>query len=191
MGIRDHQLDALQPALDQALDKAGPERLRFGGTDPEADDLAPAVGRDGNSDYRGDRDDATALADFQVGGIEPQIRPLALDWPLQEGSHPLVNVPRLRGGRLLQSLETWLFEMPVSPIACTSSSTRRVETPPIQASWMTATSAFSAILRGSRNGGKYEPPACAGASSAAASGCAGSSGRAGCQRCGRGSRCGN
>jgi hypothetical protein len=28
-----------------------------------------------------------------------------------------------------------------SPIDCTSSSTRRVETPPIQASWITATSA--------------------------------------------------
>jgi len=54
----------------------------------------------------------------------------------------------------LHSLETWLFEMPLSPIACTRSSTRRVETPPIQASWMTLTSAFSAVLRGSRNGGK-------------------------------------
>jgi hypothetical protein len=47
--------------------------------------------------------------------------------------------------------------MPVKPIAWTRSSTRRVETPPIQASWMTATSAFSLVLRGSRKGGKYEP----------------------------------
>src|SRR3954453_22801223 len=50
------------------------------------------------------------------------------------------------------SLETWLFEMPLSPIACTRSSTRRVETPPIQASW-TPPPAPSAILRGSRKGG--------------------------------------
>ena len=57
----------------------------------------------------------------------------------------------------LQSLETWLFEMPDSPIAWTSPSTRRVETPPIQASWITVTSAFSAVLRGSRKGGKYDP----------------------------------
>src|SRR5207248_160290 len=28
---------------------------------------------------------------------------------------------------------------------------------PIQASWITVTSAFSAVLRGSRNGGKYDP----------------------------------
>ena len=36
-------------------------------------------------------------------------------------------------------------------------STRRVDTPPIQASWITVTSAFSAVLRSSRKGGKYEP----------------------------------
>jgi hypothetical protein len=54
----------------------------------------------------------------------------------------------------LHSFETWLFEIPVSPMACTRSSTRRVETPPIQASWITATRAFSVILRGSRKGGK-------------------------------------
>jgi hypothetical protein len=41
-----------------------------------------------------------------------------------------------------------------SPIACTRWSTRRVETPPIQASWITATKAFLVIFRGSRNGGK-------------------------------------
>jgi hypothetical protein len=57
----------------------------------------------------------------------------------------------------LHSFETWDLEMPVRPIAWTRSSTRRVETPPIQASWMTATSVFSLVLRGSRKGGKYEP----------------------------------
>ena len=39
----------------------------------------------------------------------------------------------------LHSLLTVLLLMPASPIACTRSSTRLVETPPIQASWMTAT----------------------------------------------------
>jgi hypothetical protein len=33
----------------------------------------------------------------------------------------------------------------------------KVETSPLQASWITMTNAFSAVLRGSRNGGKYEP----------------------------------
>ena len=56
----------------------------------------------------------------------------------------------------LHSLETWLFEMPDKPIACTKPLTRRVETPPIHASWITVTSAFSAVLRGSRKGGNLE-----------------------------------
>jgi hypothetical protein len=54
-------------------------------------------------------------------------------------------------------LETVDFEMPDRPIACARSSTRRVETPPIQASWITATSAFSLVFLGSRKGGKWDP----------------------------------
>jgi len=54
----------------------------------------------------------------------------------------------------LQSLETVDFEIPVRPMACTRSSTRRVETPPIHASWITATRAFSLVFLGSRKGGK-------------------------------------
>ena len=46
------------------------------------------------------------------------------------------------------------LSIPARPIACASSSTRRVETPPIHASWITATRAFSLVFRGSRNGGK-------------------------------------
>ena len=44
--------------------------------------------------------------------------------------------------------------MPVIPKACTSASTRRVETPWTYASWITATSARSARVRGSNNVGK-------------------------------------
>ena len=54
----------------------------------------------------------------------------------------------------LQSLETCDLLIPDSPIACTRSSIRRVDTPPIQASWITAISAFSELLRASKNGGK-------------------------------------
>ena len=39
--------------------------------------------------------------------------------------------------------------MPESPIAWAIWSTRRVDTPPIQASSMTATNAFSVVLRAS------------------------------------------
>ena len=106
--------------------------------DVQPNDLASAVGIDCYSDYRGDRGDAAALALLQVSGVEPQIRPLASNWPVEEGMHALVDLPRLRGGRLLHSLETCDLLIPDNPIACTRSSTRRVDTPPIQASWITA-----------------------------------------------------
>jgi hypothetical protein len=54
----------------------------------------------------------------------------------------------------LQSLETRDLLMPARPIAWTRSSTRRVETPPIQASSMTATRALALVVLGSRKGGK-------------------------------------
>jgi len=52
------------------------------------------------------------------------------------------------------SRDTWLLEIPLPPIACTRSSTERVEMPWMHASWITAVSAFSAIRRGSRKPGK-------------------------------------
>jgi hypothetical protein len=55
------------------------------------------------------------------------------------------------------SRETWLFEIPVMPMALTNSSTERVDTPWIYASCTTAARAFSAVRRGSKNAGKYEP----------------------------------
>jgi hypothetical protein len=57
----------------------------------QPNDLASAIGVDGHSDYRGDRDDATALALLQVGGVEPQIRPLAGERSVEEGVHALVD----------------------------------------------------------------------------------------------------
>ena len=149
VGVGDHQLDAVEAALDQALQKARPERLGLGRADAEADDLAPAIGVHRDGDYRRDGDDAAAVADLEIGGVEPEIRPFAVDRPVEEGVDPLVDV--------LAQLGDLALEMPDSPIACTSSSTRRVDTPPIQASWITMTSAFSAVLRGSRKGGKYGP----------------------------------
>jgi hypothetical protein len=62
----------------------------------------------------------------KLGGVAPERGPFAGGCPVEEGADPLVDV--------LESLETVDVEMPVRPIACTRSSTRRVETPPIQAS---------------------------------------------------------
>jgi hypothetical protein len=53
-----------------------------------------------------------------------------------------------------QSRLTALLDVPPAPMALTRSSTARVETPWTQASRITATSAFSAVRRGSRKLGK-------------------------------------
>ena len=58
----------------------------------EADDLAPSVGVDGHGDYRCHRDDPTAVADLQVGRIQPEIGPFAFERPLQEGTHALIDL---------------------------------------------------------------------------------------------------
>jgi hypothetical protein len=126
------------------------------------------------------RDDPSAVADLEVGRVEPEIGPIALQGPLQERVHPLV--PPHAAGRMgtpasisLPSWLTVLLAMPASPIdaqgidpcpqgrrpagrrrAWTRSSTRRVAIPAIRSAaqpWITATNAFSLILRGSRKGG--------------------------------------
>ncbi len=89
MGIGDDQLHSSQAALDQALQEGRPEGLGLRGTDAKADDLAPAIGIGSDGDYRRHRDDPAALADFEVGGVEPEIRPFALQWSVEEGADPL------------------------------------------------------------------------------------------------------
>jgi hypothetical protein len=57
-----------------------------------AQHLAPAVAVDADRDDHGDRDDAAGLAHLQVGGVDPEIGPVALDRPVEEGLHPLVDL---------------------------------------------------------------------------------------------------
>jgi hypothetical protein len=57
VGVRDHQLDAAKPTGLQALQEVRPEDLRLRRADVQADDLAPAVGVDGDGDYCRDGDD--------------------------------------------------------------------------------------------------------------------------------------
>ena len=78
--------------LGQVLEEVGPEHLGFGGADVEADDLALALGIDGDGDYRGDTDDPSALAHLEVGGIEPEVGPVTGERPLEEGVDALVDV---------------------------------------------------------------------------------------------------
>src|SRR5262249_5216739 len=70
-----------------------------------------------------------AVADLQVSSVETEIRPRSFDRPIEEGVDPFINVFAQVGDLALR--------MPDRPIARTKSSTPRVETLPIQASWMT------------------------------------------------------
>jgi hypothetical protein len=112
----------------------------------QTNDLPPPVGVRRHGDYGCDRDDAPALADLQVGCIQPEIGPVAVERPLQEGADPLVD--------LLAELRHLALADAAEPIACTRSSTFRVDTPAIQASWITEISAFSVVFRAPRKSGK-------------------------------------
>jgi hypothetical protein len=92
MSVGDDQLDPAQAAPRQTFEKARPERLGFRGADVQSDDLAPAVGVGGDSNYRGDRNDVATLALPQVGGVEPKIRPLAGKRAVEEGVDALVDL---------------------------------------------------------------------------------------------------
>ena len=49
LGVRDDQLDPAQTAPCQLAQEVGPERIDLGGTDIEAEDLAPLDGREAAS----------------------------------------------------------------------------------------------------------------------------------------------
>src|SRR3954452_14842185 len=92
VGFRDDQLDAGQAALLQAAQEAEPEGGSLRGTDAEAQDLAPAVLVDAHGDYSGNRHHPSALAHLEVGGVEPEIGPLAGDQAVEEALHPFVDL---------------------------------------------------------------------------------------------------
>ncbi|EYD75948.1 hypothetical protein Rumeso_02493 [Rubellimicrobium mesophilum DSM 19309] len=92
VGVRDDQPHAPEASPDEVLQERGPEGLRFGRTDVQAHDLAPAVPVGGHGDYGRHTDDAATLADLEVGGIEPEIGPFAFERALEEGAHPLVDL---------------------------------------------------------------------------------------------------
>jgi site-specific DNA recombinase len=92
MRVGDDQLDAPQPAPCQGAQEVQPEGLRLGGADGHAEHLASAVAIDADRDGDGDRDDAPGLADLHVGGVEPQVGPVALDRAGEEVADPLVDL---------------------------------------------------------------------------------------------------
>lgn len=92
MRIADHKLHTAEAAADEVTQELGPEGLGLGGTDRHAQHLAPAVGVNAHCERARDRDDPPALAHLEVGSIDPEVGSFALDRPLQEGVHTLVDL---------------------------------------------------------------------------------------------------
>ncbi|ANN60864.1 hypothetical protein A9174_31985 [Mesorhizobium loti NZP2037] len=92
VGIGDDELDAAQAATGQLAQELRPDRLGLRGANLHAQHLAPAVRIDADSDDDGDRDDPPTAADLQVSGVDPQVWPIALNRPLEEGLHLAVDL---------------------------------------------------------------------------------------------------
>ncbi len=92
MRVRDHQLHPAQPTPRQAAQQVGPERLGFTRADGHAQHFPYPVGVHRHGDYHGHRDDPARLPDLHIGGVDPQVRPVALDRPVQELLHRLVDL---------------------------------------------------------------------------------------------------
>src|SRR3954451_6238679 len=92
VSVGDDKLHAFQATTHQTAQKLDPEGGGFRLTQAEPEDLAAAVLVDAGGDYCRDRHDATLLADLDVGRIEPEVGPLAVQRPLEERQHARVDV---------------------------------------------------------------------------------------------------
>lgn len=122
-----------------------PDRFGLGCADLQAQNLAPPVRVDADGDDDGDRDDRSAAPDLEVGGVDPEIGPVAFEWAVEERLHLAVGL--LAEPRDLDVRDTryayGLHEVIDGPRRHT-----------LNISGITALSAFSAIRRGSRKPGK-------------------------------------
>ena len=91
VGVGDDQLRPGQAALDQAAEEAFPERLRLALADVEADHLPVAALMDGVGEHQCFRHHAAAVTDLLDLGIKPQIRVAALERPVPERLHLLIE----------------------------------------------------------------------------------------------------
>ena len=89
--IGDDELHTAQAAGCQGPEEVLPEGLCFGFTCGKAEDLALTFGIGPDSHYRSRRDNAASLPAFDIRGVDPQVRPLALDRAVQEGLYPLID----------------------------------------------------------------------------------------------------
>ena len=120
--VGDDQLHPTQAPTRERAQEVRPERLGFRSTDGHPEDFALTVGAHRDGDYHGHRDDPPGLARLHVGRVDPH----------RYGQSPSIgrfkNAPT-RSSISAHSRETWLLLIPLMPIALTSSSTERVDTP--------------------------------------------------------------
>ena len=72
--------------------KAVQKGLGFRWADIHAEHFAPAIAVDAHRDDHRDRDDPPVLADLHIGGVDPQVGPVALDRAVEEGVDALVDL---------------------------------------------------------------------------------------------------
>jgi hypothetical protein len=100
MGVGDHQLDAAQPPARERAQEVGPEGLGLRRADGQAEHLAPAVAIDADRDD--DRDDAAVAPRLHIGGVEPDIGPVALERTIEERLDLAVNLAAQAGNLALR-----------------------------------------------------------------------------------------
>ena len=119
--VGDDQLDPAQSAAGQLAQELRPDRFGLGCADLQAQNLAPPVGVDPDGDDDGDRHDPPAAPDLEVGGVDPEVGPVAFERAVEEGLHLAVD--------LLAEPRHLALQMPDMPMALTRSSTERVDMP--------------------------------------------------------------
>jgi hypothetical protein len=79
--VSDDEPDTAQTPVGKRAQEGLPEGLGLRGAGGDAQDLASPVGVDADNHYHGGRYDPAGLPDLQIRGVDPQIRPGALDGP--------------------------------------------------------------------------------------------------------------
>ncbi len=90
VGVGDDQLHSAQAAPGKLVQERRPECLGLRWADVLAEHFAPAIALTPTAT---DTMRPPRLADLQVGGVDPQIRPVALDRPVEKSLDPLVDLP--------------------------------------------------------------------------------------------------
>ena len=84
--------DPAQASAHQTAQELRPERFGLAGADLHAQDLALALRVDSHRHYHGHAHYGARLPVLDVGGIDPQVGPVALDGAVQERAHALIKL---------------------------------------------------------------------------------------------------